>query len=220
MEEVYETEREKIILERILTLKQMLQDGDGGPLELHELGICYYYIENYRQAAEYLGKLAHEYPDYLEFGAAQTLRVLCLIQEQELDVAEKIIHDRLELYGDDTKLLGMLAHIQESKKKFPEAIKTHRKILRLDPENLNSLNNLGYLLTLHGEKSEQEEAYVCLKKAIAKKPDHAAYLDSFGVFLGKAGKTESARKALGKALRQQPESSIILEHLQKLSVHE
>ena len=57
-----ESNREKLILERILSLKQLMVDGEGGPLELHELGICYFHLKNYEQAVGYLDELLKKIP--------------------------------------------------------------------------------------------------------------------------------------------------------------
>ncbi len=211
-----DTDRERAVLERILTLKQLIKDGMGGPLELHELGICYFNIENYHQAADYLQRLGHEYPDYLEIGSAQSLRVLALIRMGEYTDAEKILQSRLKVDAQDTRLLGMLAHIQERSGKVFDAIATHRRILELDPQNLNSMNNLGYLLTLHGGQNNQSEALSFLKRVLSAKPGYPAYLDSLGVHLTRLGDRERARKAFMKALSKMPESSEILGHLKEV----
>lgn len=217
MEEEQDTpERERLILERILSLQQMKKDGLAGPMELHELGICYYHLGNYDRASDYLDQLIGEYPDYVEIASVQGLRILALIYDGKLREAEGILEDRLKIQKQDTRLLGMLAHIQEKTGRAVEAIGTHRKILKIDPENVNSLNNLGFLLTLHGGRGDQNEAFACLKKAVSKQPDHPAYLDSFGVFLGKIGEKEKARKALMKALKRVPQNAEILGHLKEL----
>lgn len=211
-------ETEKIVLERILSLKQVIRDGKGGPIELHELGVCYFHLQNFRQASEFLAQLMDEYPDYLEIASVQALRIFCLIMEGDLVQARDILEDRLKLYPYDTRLLGMLAHIREKEGRYRKAIDIHRKILDLEPENANSLNNLGYLLALHGKKEDEKEAFRCLQQAIRHRPNHPAYLDSFGVFLNRVGQNQNARRALEKALRFHPENPEILEHLREAMI--
>jgi len=209
-------ERERVVLERILSLKQLLKEDRGGPLELHELGICYYHLANYRQAAEYLGRLCETYPDYVEIGAVFALRGLCLLQEEEYATAESILQERLAKYPNDARLLSMLAHVCYRTGRESEAIDLHRRILRIDPDNVNSLNSLGYLLALRGSDADQQEAYDCLRRAVAARPEHPAYLDSFGVFLARRGDRERARRAFEKALQRAPENGEILEHVRSL----
>jgi tetratricopeptide (TPR) repeat protein len=206
-------DREHEILERILSLKQILAERRGGPLELHELGICFFHLNNFLRAEEHLTHLLEQYPDYVERAAVYSLKIYALIQEKRLGEAEVLIRERLKVNEIDTTLLSFLAHIQEAMGKFREAIRSHLRILEIDPESTNSMNSAGYLITLHGDPEEQSEAYRLLTGALKKKPDYPAYLDSLGVYLSRKGEKEHARKALMKALKRAPRNTIILDHL-------
>lgn len=207
---------EQKILERILGLKQMIKDGLGGPIELHELGICYFHLHNFRQASQFLADLIEQYADYVEIASVMALQALCLIEDREFAAAEKILNERIHRYATDTRLISMLAHVYEKTGREPDAIQMHRRVLELDPDSVNSLNSLGYLLTLHGERKDRMEAFDCLKRALQKKPDHPAYLDSFGVFLAKHGDRQRARRALLRALQRAPGNAEILAHIREL----
>jgi tetratricopeptide (TPR) repeat protein len=211
-----ESERERRILERILSLKQRIKDGDSGPIELHELGVCYFYLSNFRQAAEYLHELLELFPDYVEIGAAHALRALALVNAEDYAEAERALRARLGKSAGDVRLMGMLAHVLYRTGRLDEAIEQHRRILRLDADNLNSLNSLGYLLALRDLPEDRDEAYACLKRAVARKPEHPAYLDSLGVLLARSGDRERARRALFKALERAPENAEILDHIRDL----
>ncbi len=212
-------QREQIILERILTLKQLLKESRVGPVELHELGVLYFLIDNFEPALEYLRRLLDEYPDYIELAAASSLRALCYIKLERFEEAEKLVRERIQIYRTDTRLHAMLAAIQEKTGRPQEAMATHRRILEIDPDNLNSLNSLGFLLTLHGAEKDRPEALLALKKALQKKPNYPAYLDSFGVFLARGGQKENARRALLKALQAAPQNTQIMDHLKSLFDH-
>lgn len=209
-------QREKRILERILTLKQMLRENGPDPIGLHELGICYSLLANYERAAEYLGRLLGETPDYLEAGAVIALQAYCLIQIRRYKPAEDLLAQRLKKQNTDTRLLAMQAFIYERTGRSSEAIVTHRRVIELEPKNTNSLNSLGYLLTLHGTQAQEREAYHSLRQALEASPNNPAYLDSFGVFLARKGQTDSARRALTKALQRAPDNVEILDHLKQL----
>ncbi len=58
-----EQERERLVLERILGLKQVIKDGLGGPVELHELGICYFTQRNYRKTSQNLAEIIQQNGD-------------------------------------------------------------------------------------------------------------------------------------------------------------
>jgi len=209
-------DRETLILERILSLKQMIREGRAQPTDYHELGVCFFHLKNYDQAAESLSELTKLYPDYLEIASVHALRVFCLLQEARYEEAGKILKERLKLYPEDIRLLSMFAHIKEKQNLFMEAVDLHRRILKIAPDHVNSLNSVGYLLTLYGKPEDMGEASNCLKRVLQLKPDYPAYLDSFGVFLGKRGQKENARKALMKALRKAPENAEILQHLKEV----
>ncbi len=204
-----------MILERILALKQILEDGRGGPVELHDLGICYFLLENFRQAVDILEKLAAEYPGYIEGGAAIALRALCHLKTEHYTQAEELIRDRLRVDETDVRLYSMLAFALEKTRRIDDAVEVYRAAHRIDPENLNVLNGLGYLLTTRGRPDDLREAGTYLKTAVTARPEHPAYLDSFGLLLLRAGNKDAAKKAFGKALLRAPENQEILDHLKE-----
>ena len=208
--------RDKLILDRILTLKQMLREEESDPISLHELGICYSLLSNHQRAADYLGQLLDGTPHYLEAGAAAALRAYCLIQVAQFAEAEGLIEQRLAVHPTDTRLHSMLAFVFEKTGRTDQAIESHRRILQLEPDNVNSLNSMGYLLALHGTAADAGEAYTALKRALEASPNNPAYLDSFGVLLARRGQSDNARRALTKALQRAPENAEILDHLKQL----
>ena len=72
----------------------------------HELGICFFVLENFKQADSYLSELLEKYPDYVEIASATALKIFCLIQERKYDDAIKQIDIRLKKYGNDPVLHG------------------------------------------------------------------------------------------------------------------
>ena len=208
-----------MILERILSLKQILAEERGGPIELHELGLCYFHLNNYKKAAEYFRDLLSRFPDYVEAGAVAALHAYTLVRTWEFASARKIIKERLKVSPHDTSLLGMLAFIEEKSGSVDEAIGLHRQILELDGQNTNSLNSLGYLLAMHGLPEDRPEAFLCLKRALEQKPGHPAYLDSLGMLLFQDGQKEKALRAMEEALRRIPDHPEILDHLRVVMDH-
>ncbi|MCB1173411.1 MAG: tetratricopeptide repeat protein [Leptospiraceae bacterium] len=208
-----EQDRERQILERILSLKQFIQVDGGEGRDYHELGICYYYLRNYDQAADYLDQIRLVEADYPRLPMALGLQVLCLIETGDYPKALTTISLALREFGDNEQLLGMQAWCLDQSGQTAQAIEIHRRILQSNPENLNSLNSLGYMLALRGADSDLQEAGLLLKRALQLKPGYPAYLDSFGLLLLKQGDSVKARVAIQKALQQLPEHSEILAHL-------
>ena len=211
-----DTDTIQLILQRIVRIKRSMPEGNMDPLGLHELAICYYELENQRQAAKYLEKLITNYPDYIEIGAVHSLHALCLIQSRQYVVAEKILEERIQSDSLDTRLQAMLAYIYEKTGRNKQAIELLQQILKIKPDNDNALNSLGYLLALYGKSSNDHKlSFACLSKALRSQSHNPAYLDSIGVYYAIMGDKQRARKALAHALRRAPDNSEILEHLRE-----
>lgn len=208
-------DKDRMILERIMSLKQFLNESDE-PQDYHELGICYFHIKNYEQSIKYFEELIQSFPDYIDIASVYALQIYAKIQLHDYSDSLLLLDKRLEFYPDDSRLLGMKAHCLLKLGQSEQAMEIHKKILEIEPENVNSLNSLGYLLTQLQDPRLHGEAFGYLKKALEKKPEYPAYLDSLGVLLLHQGNLESARVALERALLGMPENSEILDHLGEL----
>jgi tetratricopeptide (TPR) repeat protein len=94
---------------------------------------------------------------------------------------------------------------------FAGAESTLRDILKESPNNPIALNNLGYFLLERGER--YDEALTMIRKAVDTDPTNPSYLDSLGWANFKVGKLAEAELYLKEALRQDPSSATINEHL-------
>ena len=72
-----------------------------------------------------------------------------------------------------------------------------RRILKNDPENIRTLNALGY--TLADRTNRYEEALTYIKKAYEQKPDDPAIIDSLGWVHYRLGNLDEARRLLQQA---------------------
>ncbi|MGB3467081.1 MAG: tetratricopeptide repeat protein [Cyclobacteriaceae bacterium] len=84
------------------------------------------------------------------------------------------------------------------------------KVLEIDPENSNALNNYSYYLSLRSEKLDKAERMSAL--LIDKYPGNASFLDTHGWVLYKKGEYKEARKVLEKAIKLIDTDGIIFEH--------
>ena len=216
MEESSAKDETYLILERIVSLKKALQKESKDPIDLHELGLCYYHLNNQKQALHYLDILIKKYPDYVEIGNVRAFQALCFIEIGAYLEAEKLLGQCVEIDQTDTRLLSMLAYVHEKKGENAKAISILKQSLHIDSENLNTLNSLAYLLTLHSSQPEErKQALAYLSRVLKKRPSHPAYLDSLGVYYAIEGDMERARKALDRALEQAPDNSEIMEHMRQ-----
>ncbi len=115
------------------------------------------------------------------------------------------------LSPENTQVLFLLGSTYEQSKNFELAVSTFEKVLSLDPENDEALNYLGYLLADKGIRLD--EALKMIEKAIEKKPENGAYLDSYGWVLFRLGKVNEAEIQIRKALKNQIKDAVVYEHL-------
>lgn len=94
---------------------------------------------------------------------------------------------------------------------FAGAEATLRDILKESPNNPIALNNLGYFLLERNERFE--EALGLIKRAVDTDPTNPSYLDSLGWAYFKLGRSAEAELYLRQALRHNPSSIAINEHL-------
>ena len=82
-----------------------------------------------------------------------------------------------------------------------------RAIIKIDPENAQAMNALGYTLAVHGDRLD--EAHELIQKAYALMPESAAILDSMGWIEFRLGNYEAAEKYLRMAAERDKDSEIM-----------
>lgn len=107
---------------------------------------------------------------------------------------------------DNKKILYARALIAEKLGKLQILEDDLRYILEKNPNDVNTLNALGY--TLVDKTTRYEEAQIYLDKAIAIKPHEPIIMDSYGWLLFKLGRLEEAKKYLQRAYNLEPQAEI------------
>ena len=93
---------------------------------------------------------------------------------------------------------------------WPAAEADFREALRLNPDQPDALNYLGYSLVERGEKLD--EALGMIETAVAAKPDSGAIADSLGWVYYQLGRYEEAEKAMEEAVKLLPVDPILSDH--------
>ncbi len=127
-------------------------------------------------------------------------------QQKKYEEALAILTNGLIDFPDQKELLYTRALIAERINKFDMAEIDLKKILEIDPNNVEALNALGY--TLLNNPSRYSEAEKFLGKALALEPNEAVIIDSYGWLQFKLGNFEAALKYLQQAYEKQPENEI------------
>lgn len=115
----------------------------------------------------------------------------------EAGAAIPILTEALAREPNDRQILYTRALAYESIGDIPAAEADLRAILKVDPEDPDALNALGY--TLADRTDRFDEALILIEKALRKKPNSAAILDSMGWVLFKLGRVAESVPYFEKA---------------------
>lgn len=107
---------------------------------------------------------------------------------------------------DDEDLLYAQALVAEQLDRIDAAEQYMQRILKQDPDNVRTLNALGYTLADRTDRYEEARKYI--EKAYAQKPDDPAIIDSMGWVQYRLGNLEQARRYLQQAYDMTGDSEI------------
>lgn len=139
--------------------------------------------------------------------AEKLFNVLGALDEREAQL--KHLDGWLELMPNSAAAsLYQAINYQQTMQKT-KAISAYEKVLKVLPNNVLALNNLGWI---YFEK-EDKRSLPMLKKAAELAPENAAVLDSYGWVLAKSGQKQEGLKFLEKAHKLAPDHVEIKSHL-------
>ncbi len=132
-----------------------------------------------------------------ESGAILDPRVATGLPDSNLDGA-------IERSPDDVRLLSMRAQREVASGDWIEAIRDYQRILDLNPQSADALNNLAWLLLEEApeELRNRTEAGRLAERAVAIDPDNAYVLGTYGTVLLRRGDPRQAATFLERALAQ------------------
>ncbi|MCH7885382.1 MAG: tetratricopeptide repeat protein [Planctomycetes bacterium] len=81
------------------------------------------------------------------------------------------------------------------------AIEAMRKLLELQPQDAEALNNVAWMLAFDHGDAGLREAEVFANRGVARDPNHVHLLDTRGVIFSKLGRLEQARQDFEKCIR-------------------
>ena len=122
------------------------------------------------------------------------------------DMAYTLYSDALAYSPDNDDLLYSRALTAEQLGRISEAESDLKKILAAKPDDVRTLNALGY--TLADRTDRYQEALAYISKAFLQKPDDPAIIDSMGWVHYRLGDLEKARYYLEQAWEKNQDSEI------------
>ena len=110
-----------------------------------------------------------------------------------------------EVAGDDPVLLAQLGDERFEQRRFDEAIRLYERALVLDPDDVDTYNDLGLALHYLGQS---ERAIEVLDLGAQKGPDFQRIWLTLGFVKAKAGDPIGAQRALNEAREIEPDNDV------------
>jgi tetratricopeptide (TPR) repeat protein len=178
------------------------------------LGLCYTKLERYDDALLYLEQVVTAGTDPLRvYQCRMTLAYIYVITKRS-KLAEFELKSLRDNGFESVQIFTTLGYAAWAQKQYDQAVKFYEKALELDENNTTALNCLGFIL-VDADMDIQRGLRLC-RKAVDRKPQNAAYLDSLGWAFFKNGDSQEARIWLRRALDLAPKEREIRNHMRIL----
>ncbi len=138
---------------------------------------------------------------------------LALVATREIDEAERIVTEGLELAPNEFRLWGVRAHILGQRNRYPAAIEAARRSTELGPEN--PMTHFQLSLFLQKER-RHAEALESMSQAIALSASTPRFHYRQSLILADLHRSEEAIDAARQATRLSPDDQRFRKHIVKL----
>ncbi len=163
-------------------------------------------------ALQILESLSGSHPSYFTREALGRARFFRENWEEALPfythLVESLLEEALRTNPEPLRLRGI---IYERLGMWPDAEADFLRVLDYQPDDVDTLNYLGYTWVNRGENLTR--GFELIERAIELEPDSGAITDSLGWAHYKLGQYEDAKKYLEKAVVLTPYSATIVDHL-------
>ena len=109
------------------------------------------------------------------------------------------------------QIYSSLGDAYQQQKKYKESVAAYENALALDPNNIYTLNNYAYYLSLREENLAKAEEMSLKTNRLEK--DNASFQDTYAWILFKGKKYEEAKIWMQKAILNNQNSAVQFEHL-------
>ncbi len=208
---LYNSKKYRQALEELLTVED--EPSENPDLSFY-LGLSYTKLDLFEDALLYLEQSITAGITGLPLYQARMLLGYIYTVTKRYKLARFEFQQLLDAGYESVQLYAMMGFIAYEQKKWDVSTEYLDKAVLLDPENLNAVNSLGYVLAERGVRLD--EALKLCKKAAARKPKNPAYLDSLGWVYYKLEQYPEAREYLRKALNGAPGNKTIASHLRAI----
>ncbi len=165
---------------------------------LYYQGLCYANLKKYQKALEFLDSCVKSNLDSSYIYQCRMLRGYIYTITNRLRLAEAEFLGLLNEGYESARIYAAVAHVEYQLKKVSAAVRHLQKALHIDPDNINALNSMSYILADNNVKLSFALEYI--EKVLQAEPQNAAYLDTYGYVLIKLRRFSEAKRILKYAL--------------------
>lgn len=180
------------------------------------LGLCFAKLEKYEDALLYLEQVVTSGTNIDRVLQCRYLLAIIYALSGRKRLADFELNKLLETGYKSASVCASIAYIAWEQNDTAKCLDYYEKSLKRDPENVTSLNGLGYVLAC--QDKDLTKALSLCKKAVDSSPNSAACFDSLGWVYYKLGLFEDAKKYLSKAIALDKDNSVIEEHIKLVSM--
>ena len=178
------------------------------------LGLCYAKLQKYDEALLYLEQVVTSGTQIERVLQCRFLLAVIYALSGRKRLADFELNKLLETGFMTASVYAAIAYIAWEQSDTEKCLAYYENSLASDPENITSLNGLGYVLATK-EKDLTRALSLC-KKAVNNSPNSAACLEYIGFVYYQLGLYADAKKYLDQAEMLDRDNEIIAEHIRQV----
>lgn len=192
-------------------------DADVDKIEVaYYLGLCYSKLQQYDDALLFLEQVVTSGTQLERVLQCRFLLAVIYAVSGRKRLADFELNKLLETGYMTASVYAAIAYVAWEQNDTDKCLEYYEKSLESNPENITSLNGLGYVLAC--EEKDLTKALSLCKEAVKVSPKSAACLDSLGWVYYKLGLYDDAMQYLEKAERLAPDNKEIAEHIKHVQL--
>ncbi|MCQ2587312.1 MAG: tetratricopeptide repeat protein [Treponema sp.] len=178
------------------------------------LGLCYAKLQKYDDALLYLEQVVTSGGKLERVLQCRFLLAVIYAVSGRRRLADFELNKLLETGYMTASVYAAIAFVAWEQNDTAKCLEYYENSLRTNPDNVTSLNGLGYVLAC--EERDLTRALSLCKQAVNSSPNSAACLDSLGWVYYKLGLYDDAKKYLEQAEMLDRENEVIANHIKML----
>jgi tetratricopeptide (TPR) repeat protein len=175
------------------------------------LGLSYTKLQRYDDALLYLEQVITAASDPLRIYQCRLTLAYIYVITKRSKLAEFELGRLVDGGFESVQIYTTLAYASWAQRQYQKAVDYYERALEMDKNNATALNGLGYILA--DSDLDIARGIMLCRRAVERKPQSAAYLDSLGWAFFKSGDTNEARIWLRRAFELSPHQKEIKEHM-------